>query len=109
MPLYHEEKRYEAPSKEERMGYQQKREEREYEYQPSPQERRYQPPQQERGYGYAQENEQNDQGFPDMKGVVKVEKSEKIINENGNQLKLTKLVKYMENGEIKTEISKSKL
>jgi|GEM_PF-5525778 len=35
--------------------------------------------------------------------------SEKIINEGGKQIKLTKLVKYMENGEIKTEITKSKI
>ena len=112
MPLYHEEKKYEGPTKEERMGYPQKREERDYRYQPPQEEidNRYRPPQEERGYGYAQESGQkNDLDFPDMKGVVKVEKSEKIINEGGNQLKLTKLVKYMENGEIKTEITKSKL
>ena len=35
--------------------------------------------------------------------------SEKIINEGGRQVKIVKLVKYMENGEIKTEINKVKL
>ena len=44
-----------------------------------------------------------------MKGVTKIEQSEKIINEGGKQIKLTKIVKYMENGEIKTEIPKSKI
>ena len=104
MPLYHEEKKYDAPTKEERYAYKQEREER--------QERNYgyQQPKEERGYGYGQESVQNnEQDFPDMKGVVKVEQSEKIINEGGKQLRLTKLVKYMENGEIKTEITKSKL
>ena len=101
MPLYHEEKRYEGPTKEERMGFQQKKEEIDY---------RYQPPQEERDNRYAQENFQNtDQGFPDMKGVTRFEQSEKIINEGGKQIKLTKLVKYMDNGEIKTEITKSKI
>ena len=47
--------------------------------------------------------------FPDMKGVIKVEQNEKIVNEGGQKIKLTKLVKYMENGEIKTEITKSKI
>ena len=99
IPLYHEEKKYEAPSKEERYEYKQVKEERDY---------GYQPPREERNYG--QESMQNnDQAFPDMKGVTKVEQSEKIITEGGRQLKLTKLVKYMENGEIKTEITKSKL
>ena len=101
MPLYHEEKRYEGPTKEERMGYQQKNEEIDY---------RNQPPQEERDNRYAQENFQNnDQGFPDMKGVTRFEQSEKIIIEGGKQIKLTKLVKYMDNGEIKTEITKSKI
>lgn len=92
MPLYNEEKRYEAPSKEER----------DYEYEQ---------PQQERGYGYGQKSgvKNDDEGFPDMEGVTKSEKSEKIINENGKQIKLKKLVKYMENGEIKTEITKTKI
>lgn len=84
MPYYHEEKRYEAPKKEERIyGKQQQ----------------YQPPQQEK----------EESNFPDMMGVTKVEQSEKIVNEGGKQIKLTKLVKYMDNGEIKTEITKSKI
>ena len=102
IPYYHEEKRYDnVPTKEERIGYQQQKKERNYEYEP---------PREEKGNGYAQESlQRNDQSFPDMKGVMKVEQSEKIINEGGKQIKLTKLVKYMENGEIKTEITKSKL
>ena len=44
-----------------------------------------------------------------MTGVAKVEQSEKIINEGGRQIKLVKTVKYMENGEIKTEINKVKI
>ena len=104
IPLYHEEKKYEVPTEEERYAYKQEREgreERDY---------GYQQPKEERGYGYGQESVQNNgQDFPDMKGVAKFEQSEKIINEGGKQLKLTKLVKYMENGEIKTEITKSKI
>ena len=102
IPLYHQEKKYDdVPTKEERIGYQQKRQEKSY---------GYQPPQEEREYGYEQKASPNhDENFPDMKGVVKVEQSEKIINEGGRQLKLTKLVKHMENGEIKTEITKTKI
>ena len=101
IPYYHEEKKYEGPTKEERYGYQQPKEERNYEYQK---------PKEEKGYIYGQESVQGDnKAFPDMKGVTKIEQSEKIINEGGKQLKLTKLVKYMENGEIKTEITKSKI
>ena len=44
-----------------------------------------------------------------MLGVTKVEKSEKIVNEGGKQVKLTKITKYMDNGEIKTEITKTKI
>ena len=89
MPYYHEEKRYEAPKKEERIYGKQPQ------YQPQ-----YQPPPQQ---------EKDESNFPDMMGVTKVEQSEKIINEGGKQIKLTKLVKYMDNGEIKTEITKSKI
>ena len=45
--------------------------------------------------------------FPNMYGVEKVEQSEKIVNENGRRVKLVKTVKYMDNGEIKTEITKA--
>ena len=109
IPYYHEEKQYDAPTREERIGMEPPREERRYE--PPQAERGYEPPREERGYGYAQENVQRDEGgaFPDMRGVTKVETSEKIINEGGKQIKLTKLVKYMENGEIKTEFTKSKI
>ena len=88
MPYYREEKRYEAPSKEERIyGKQQQ----------------YQQPQ------YQPQKQKEDSDFPDMMGVTKVEQSEKIVNEEGRQVKLIKTVKYMDNGEIKTEITKSKL
>ena len=88
MPYYREEKRYEAPSKEERIyGKQQQ----------------YQQPQ------YQPQKQKEDSDFPDMMGVTKVEQSEKIVNEGGRQVKLIKTVKYMDNGEIKTEITKSKL
>ena len=40
-------------------------------------------------------------------GVMKLEASEKIINENGVPKKLTRIKKYMENGEIKEEIYKT--
>ena len=102
IPLYHEQKKYEnVPTKEER--FQQQREEK---YS------NYQQPQEERGNTYAQRApapQRNVDDFPDMKGVVKVEQSERIINEGGKQIKITKLVKHMENGEIKTEITKSKI
>ena len=58
---------------------------------------------------YQKHKEESDPNFPDMSGVMKVEQSEKIVNEGGKRVKLTKLVKYMENGEIKTEITKTKL
>ena len=91
MPYHRGEKQYEAPNKEERI----------YGMQKQPQ---YQQPQYQE-----QKEEKNESDFPDMRGVMKVEQSEKIINEGGKQVKLTKLVKYMENGEIKTEITKSKV
>ena len=93
MPYYHEEKKYEAPKKEERIYGQQPKYQEERHYEPKPQ---YQ-------------EEKSDPNFPDMSGVMKVEQSEKIVNEGGKRVKLTKLVKYMENGEIKTEITKTKL
>ena len=97
MPYYHEEKKYEAPKKEERI----------YGKQPQPQ------PQYQDERVYEQKNQyqekRSESDFPDMKGVIKVEQNEKIVNEGGQKIKLTKLVKYMENGEIKTEITKSKV
>ena len=93
MPYYHEEKKYEAPKKEERIYGQQPKYQEERNYEPKPQ---YQ-------------EEKSDPNFPDMSGVMKVEQSEKIVNKGGKRVKLTKLVKYMENGEIKTEITKTKL
>ena len=93
IPYYHEEKKYEAPKKEERIYGQQPKYQEERHYEPKPQ---YQ-------------EEKSDPNFPDMSGVMKVEQSEKIVNEGGKRVKLTKLVKYMENGEIKTEITKTKL
>ena len=96
MPYYHEEKRYEAPNKEERIYGQQ---------QPKFQEEKIYGQQQQPKY----QEEREDPNFPDMTGVAKVEQSEKIINEGGKKVKIIKLVKYMENGEIKTEISKVKI
>ena len=93
MPYYHEEKKYEVPKKEERIYGQQPKYKEERNYEPKPQ--------------YPEEK--SDPNFPDMSGVMKVEQSEKIVNEGGKRVKLTKLVKYMENGEIKTEITKTKL
>jgi len=100
IPYHHEEKRYDdAPTKEERYGYQPVKEEVDYGRQYQKQEKKF-----------AQEAPpKNGQDFPDMLGVSKVEQSEKIINEGGRQIKLTKTVKYMENGEIKTEITKTKI
>ena len=96
MPYYHEEKRYEAPNKEERIYGQQ---------QPKFQEEKIYGQQQQPKY----QEEREDPNFPDMTGVTKVEQSEKIINEGGKKVKIIKLVKYMENGEVKTEISKVKI
>ena len=93
MPYHRGEKQYEAPKKEERIyGQQQQYQQPQFQYQqPKP------------------KQEENESNFPDMTGVEKVEQSEKIINEGGRKVKLIKLVKYMENGEIKTEINKVKL
>ena len=99
MPYYHEEKKYEAPKKEERI-YGQKQ-------QPQYQEERIYAQHQQPQPKYQEEKE--DPNFPDMTGVMKVEQSEKIVNEGGKKVKLTKTVKYMENGEIKTEINKTKI
>ena len=96
MPYHRGEKQYEAPKKEERIYGQQQQ----YQ-QPQYQQQQYQPPK--------PKQEEEDPNFPDMTGVAKVEQSEKIINEGGRKVKLIKLVKYMENGEIKTEINKVKL
>ncbi len=99
IPYYHEERQYDAPTKEER-----------YEYQQQKVERSYEPQKEEKGYGYTQKSlQRNEESFPDMLGVTKVEKSEKIVNEGGKQVKLTKITKYMDNGEIKTEITKTKI
>ena len=105
MPYYHEEKKYDAPKKEERIYGQQPKyqEERNYGTQPKYQEERnYEPKPQ-------YQEEKDDSNFPDMRGVTKVEQSEKIVNEGGKKVKLTKTIRYMENGEIKTEITKSKI
>jgi hypothetical protein len=42
-------------------------------------------------------------------GVMKLERQEKFINENGVNKKLVKLIKYMEDGAIHTEIFKEKI
>ena len=42
-------------------------------------------------------------------GVLKIEKNEKFTVEKGAKIKITKIVRYMENGEINTELFKTKL
>ena len=40
-------------------------------------------------------------------GVSKIEKNERFVNENGKKKKITKIIKYMDNGEINTEVFKT--
>ena len=40
-------------------------------------------------------------------GVSKSEKNERFVNENGKKKKITKIIKYMDNGEINTEVFKT--
>ena len=40
-------------------------------------------------------------------GVSKIEKNEKYVMENGKKKTITKIIKYMDNGEINTEVFKS--
>ena len=75
MSIKNEEKRYEAPNKEERIYGQQ---------QPKFQEEKIYGQQQQPKY----QEEREDPNFPDMTGVAKVEQSEKIINEGGKKVKI---------------------
>ena len=50
------------------------------------------------------ENEDDDFDLPE--GVLKIERNEKVINENGVNKKIVKLTKYMEDGSIQTETFK---
>lgn len=52
-------------------------------------------------------NEEDDIELP--KGVSKIEKNEKFIVEEGTKMKITKIIKYMDNGEINTQIFKTKV
>ena len=40
-------------------------------------------------------------------GVSKIEKNERFVNENGKQKRIRKIIKYMDNGEINTEVFKT--
>lgn len=40
-------------------------------------------------------------------GVSKIEKNERFVNENEKKKKITKIIKYMDNGEINTEVFKT--
>ena len=40
-------------------------------------------------------------------GVSKIEKNERFVNENGKKKKISKIIKYMDNGEINTEVFKT--
>ena len=42
-------------------------------------------------------------------GVVKMDKKEKIVNEDGKKMKITKVVMYMEDGEINTQLYKTEI
>ena len=64
---------------------------------------------------YYQQQKKNNFEEPDFEklmeagpGVLKVEVTEKFINEDGAKKKLTRIKKYMENGETKVEIYKTK-
>jgi hypothetical protein len=56
-------------------------------------------------------NEENkiDQDMDLPEGLVKIDKQEKIISENGVQKKIIKITKHLENGDIETEIYKEKI
>ena len=43
------------------------------------------------------------------KGVSKIEKNEKFVIEEGVKMKITKIIKYLDNGEINTQIFKTKV
>ena len=51
----------------------------------------------------------NDDEIDLPKGVSKIEKNERFIMEDGVKMKITKIVRYMDNGEINTEIFKTKV
>ena len=48
------------------------------------------------------EREGDDMDLP--QGMVKMDKKEKIVNEDGKKMKITKVVMYMEDGEINTQL-----
>ena len=51
--------------------------------------------------------EEDEMGLP--QGVVKMDKKEKIINEDGKKMKITKVVMYREDGEINTQLYKTEI
>lgn len=50
-------------------------------------------------------NDYDDMNLPE--GCIKMDKQEKIVNENGKEKLITKITKYMEDGTINTEIFKT--
>ena len=42
-----------------------------------------------------------------QKGYRRPKKNERFVNENGKKKKITKIIKYMDNGEINTEVFKT--
>ena len=42
-------------------------------------------------------------------GVNKIDKKEKFVMENGKQMKITKIVMFMDNGEINTQLFKTQM
>ena len=53
------------------------------------------------------EREGDDMDLP--QGMVKMDKKEKIVNEDGKKMKITKVVMYMEDGEINTQLYKTEI
>jgi hypothetical protein len=43
------------------------------------------------------------------KGVNKIDKKEKFVMENGKQIKITRIVMFMDNGEINTQLFKTQI
>jgi hypothetical protein len=52
---------------------------------------------------------QEDDDFCLPEGVMKLERQEKLVNENGVNKKIVKVIKHMEDGTVKTEIFKEKI
>ena len=63
---------------------------------------------QQQYHQHQMERNNNEEDFDDMKGVLKKETEEKYIMENGVRKKIVKTIRYMENGDIKTDVEKFK-